>query len=306
MAELSVIIVSFNTRHVLRRCLQSLFEAAGNLDIEVIVVDNASSDFTLDMLSTQFPQVRVIANRDNRGFAAANNQGMALARAETLLLLNSDAFVNADALTHALQLLRIEPLVGIAGLPLLNEDGTFQAGSGSFPSLWDDICRSIGLDRISLFGGAQRLGGPVDWVQGACMFVRRKALAEVGGLDPHFFMYSEEIDWCWRFQRAGWEVWQIPEVSVVHLGSASSRSNELGRRTALYSSRLSLRRRMGGPASTAVLWSAMVAGMFGRVVLRSVAGLLLKRDVGQHSAQADFDLLRAILRMDPLARQSVM
>jgi N-acetylglucosaminyl-diphospho-decaprenol L-rhamnosyltransferase len=307
MVNLSVVIVSFNTRDLLARCLESLVEACRDINVQIIVVDNQSTDGTLGMLSSQFPTVHVLANTSNLGFAIANNLGMAHAKAETVLLLNSDAFICENAIRQGLEVLQRNPQVGIAGLRLDNEDGTFQAGDGSFPTLWDDVRHSIGLDQ---FWRSSRqplsAAGPVDWVQGACMFVRRSAVSDVGGLDSHFFMYSEEVDWCWRFWRHGWEVWQLPDVSVIHLGGGSSKSNDIGRRIALYRSRLSLRRRLGGPVATAALWSAMVAGLAGRIAARSAARLILKRNVGRQSPATDFALLRAILHMDPLARRAVL
>lgn len=304
MPDLSIVIVSYNTRDVLRRCLIDLFTACTHVKCQVIVVDNGSTDGTLSILRDEFNQVELVANTSNTGFAAANNQGMALATSDYLLLVNSDAFMTTEAIAAGIRLLDNNPEVGMAGVQLANEDGTFQAGSAPFPSLWDDMLTSTGLNQfVRRRTSDQTAAGPVDWVQGACMFVRRSALEDVGGLDERFFMYSEEVDWCWRFWREGWEVWQIPEISIIHLGGASSLSNDTGRRTALYRSRLGLRRRLGGPAAACVLWLVMIAGLSARVTLRSMSTTLLRRNVGRNSPRADAQLLLAMLRSDPLARQ---
>lgn len=303
MADLSVIIVSYNTRDVLSRCLSALSSSIAAADVEVIVVDNGSTDGTLDLLSNSHPAVRVVANGTNVGFAAANNQGIALSTGDVVLLLNSDAFMNSRALNRCLDVLRRNPAVGLVGLDLLNEDGTFQAGHGAFPTLWDDVSRSIGLDQLAKPSRSSKSDpGPVDWVQGACMFVRRVAIQDTGGLDSRFFMYSEEVDWCWRFWQHGWHVWHAPDVSIVHLGGGSSLGNDDGRRVALYRSRLILRRQLSGRAAAAALWMAMVMGLTARVIVRWSYKIIARSDIGRHSPGADASLLQAVIRMDPLAR----
>lgn len=306
MPDLSVVILSYNTRSIVDRCLRSLFDAALDIKLEVIIVDNGSSDGSVQYVRRYFPTVIVIANCQNVGFAAANNQGMARALAENILLLNSDAFIGPAALRRGLDTLRDQPSTGIVGVRLVNEDGTFQAGFGTFPSLWDDISRSVGIDQLARRArSAEPLVGSVDWIQGACMFVRRAAFEETGGLDNHFFMYSEEVDWCWRIRRRGWQVWYLGDVSVVHLGGGSSLGNDIGRRIALYRSRLSLRRRFGGPVSSSLLWLMMIAGLGLRIILRVIGQLVARRDLGRHSAATDWQLLQAVSKMDPLARRAV-
>jgi N-acetylglucosaminyl-diphospho-decaprenol L-rhamnosyltransferase len=304
MPDLSVVIVSYNTRGILRRCLLSLYDAAMNVPLQVIVVDNASTDGTIEMLQTRFPEVVIVANSMNTGFAAANNQGIELAEADALLLLNSDAFVTPEAIQAGLEALH-RPGVGMAGVDLVNEDGSFQATSGRFPTLLSDVARSIGLDRL-IPGQRQRLVEPAtaDWVQGACMFVRAAAIIDAGPLDADFFMYSEEVEWCWRIWRAGWEVWQLHGVAVVHLGGASSSTNDLSRRAALYRSRLALRRRIGGPVASFVLWTIMIAGLAGRIPARGVARLTLRRNVGIQTMSADAQLLWMLLQTNPLSRRA--
>ena len=303
MPDLSVIIVSYNTRDLLARCLSEVRAAAQDIPHEIIVVDNASSDGSRAYLERQASDLRLILNERNLGFAAANNQGMKIAEAPILLLLNSDAFVTAETLRRGMNTIRHNPYVGLAGVRILNPDGTIQAEHGDFPTLWHDIRISIGLDQLDRKASqAPSVAWPVDWVHGACMFARREAVQTVGGLDERFFMYSEEVDWCHRFWDAGWQVWYLPDASAVHVGGASSHSNDLVRRVALYQSRLGLRRHIAGPHSSLLLWIAMISGLAGRLVIRPLLQSLTRRKVGYQSAVADWQLLVAIVRMDPLAR----
>lgn len=308
---LTVLIVSYNTRELLDRCLETLFasvDALAGIAVEVIVVDNGSTDGSVELLATRYPTITVLRNAANRGFAGANNRGLALVRTPMVLLLNSDAFVTAAALSRSVDLLRTEPRVGMVGVRLTNPDGTVQAEGGCFPTLWADFAVSVGLNQVvgRMAGRRSRVAatriGPADWVQGAYMLVRTAALREVGLLDEVFFMYSEEVDWCRRFWSHGWEVWYAGDVSVVHVGGASAGENDFGRRQALYRSRLGLRRRLSGPGSSATLWLGMLVGLGARVLVRAVTARVTRRRHGRHSSTADWRLLRAVARMDPLAR----
>jgi GT2 family glycosyltransferase len=197
-------------------------------------------------------------------------------------------------------------VVGLAGVQLLNADGTLQAEHGTFPSLWHDIRVSAWLDRVRASRTRPLVAsGPVDWVQGACMFVRMAALREVGPLDTRFFMYSEEVEWCRRFGEHGWQVWYLPDAIVTHIGGASSAGLDLLRRAALYRGRLGLRRRMDGSPASALLWCCMLCGLLVRIAARALARVVARRDVGRQTPRSDWELLRLIARMDPLARWSV-
>lgn len=294
--DLSVVIVSFNTLEVLRACLTALRTAADGLTIEIIVVDNGSTDGSLDYLNEQGPGIRLIANHVNTGFAHANNRGLAVATAETLLLLNSDAFVTSEALRAALDTFQARPDVGLIGVRLLNPDRSLQAESGRFSSLWDDIATSLGFDQHRPRPTSITQAGPADWVQGACMFVRREALAGVGGLDTTYFMYSEEVDWCRRFWQHGWQVWYLPDTPIVHIGGASSQRNDLGRRAALYRSRILARRRWDGRLAGFALWVAIVTGLAVRVIVRAGLGAVVGRPLGRQSPGSDWQLLRQLTR----------
>lgn len=302
--DLSVIIVSYNTRGYLQRCIDDLFAAAASdrLTLEVIVVDNGSTDGSIEMLETYRPPLTILRNDTNVGFAIANGQGFERVRAETALLLNSDAFVAPDVLLGPLEILANNDHVGMVGVRLMNLDGSIQAEAGRFPSFWDDVRTSVGLDQIGTNQIASPPLGPVDWVQGACMFVRMTAMHDVGGLDVRYFMYSEEVDWCRRFWDAGWQVWYAPGISVTHVGGGSSKRDNTARRVALYRSRIGFRRRLGGPASSATLWLLILIGLALRIPIRWCVSKVTRRHIGRHTPSADLALLSALLRIDPFAR----
>lgn len=237
--EVSVIIVSWNSKEELKACLCSIAPGLGGVSHEVIVVDNASSDGTPGMVKELFPQFRLIANGDNRGFAAANNQGLALARGEYLLLLNPDTVLLKGAAGGLLDFMRSEPEAGAVGPAFLNGPGcpaSIRTGIFRFPGLKDELFLDTVLGDISgLVHGLFRMRGrapeaaggtwPVeaDWVSGACMLVRRQAMEEAGVLDPAFFLYMEELEWCYRIKRvSGWKILILPYLSIIHTCGAST------------------------------------------------------------------------------------
>ena len=219
------------------------------------------------------------------------------------LLLNSDAFIAAEALRRGLRLLHEQPSVGVAGVRLLNLDGSLQAEQGVFPDLWHDIRVSAGLDRVAVSRRRSPTSpAPVDWVQGACMFVRMAALGDVGPLDTRFFMYCDEVEWCRRFWERGWQVWYLPNASVTHIGGASFAGLDLRRRAALYRGRLGLRRKIDGPRASALLWACMLTCLLVRIGMRAVARAVVRHPVGRQTPRGDWELLRLVAQMDPFAR----
>lgn len=221
---LSIIIVSWNVSADLARCLDSLRANEGP-EREIIVVDNASRDNTLEVLQG-YPEVQVIANGDNRGFAAANNQGLAVARGRYVLLLNPDTLVPAGALTQLLSFADSQPRAGVIGPRLLNSDGSLQASCRHFPTVRAALFRHTFLERLFPHAAATRdylmadwdhqTPREVDWVSGACLLVRRATLEEVGALDEGFYWGSEDVDYCFRVHRAGWQVWYTPQPAITH------------------------------------------------------------------------------------------
>jgi len=255
--DLSIIIVNWNTRDLLTPCLQSVYDTTSNLDFEVVVVDNASTDGSQAMVRQQFPHIHLIANRENVGFARANNQAMRVSKGRYALLFNSDALLLANAVQVMISLAEANPQAGIIGAQLLNPDGSFQASHTPFPNLWQEFLILSGAGRM-LYGhwypsrGPQEDQGPqmVDYVEGACMLVRREAFEDVGGLDEGYFMYAEEVDWCYAMREKGWQVWYQPAAKVIHLGGGSSRGRRTQREADLYRSRVQFfRKRYGARAA---------------------------------------------------------
>jgi len=245
VANLAIVVLSWNTRELLEKCLRTLYEVSGGMEIEILVIDNGSLDGSQQMVREKFPQARLVVNEKNLGFAGGNNLGIKLTTTPFILLLNSDAFVTDGALELLLAIMKEHPKAGIVGAHLLNRDGSFQASHTHFPGLWQEFLILTGLGRLwhGKFypsRGAEVEKGPqiVDYVEGACLLVRREAFEQVGGLSEDFFMYAEEVDWCYAMRQAGWEVWYQPEARIVHYGGASSNNRRTSREGDLYRSRV--------------------------------------------------------------------
>jgi len=230
MPDLSIVIVSWNVRELLRRCLLSLAGGQEELLSEVIVVDGASADGSAEMVEGEFPWVRVIRRSENVGFSRGNNLGLAEASGRYLLLLNPDTEVLGNALTRMMGYLEAHPTVGVLGPKLLYPDGRIQSSRRRFPTLATAFFESTWLQPIapqSLLRHYYVLDHPdntleVDWVMGACLMVRRQAYEAAGPLDEGYFMYSEEMEWQRRIKAAGWQVVYYPEAEVVHHEGKSS------------------------------------------------------------------------------------
>lgn len=234
--ELTVIIVSYNTREILRNCLESLFAAAHGIEMQVIVVDNASRDGSAAMVRQDFPSVQLIASEINLGFAAGNNLGFKQARGKYILLLNPDALLEASALKRAIALMDSHLDIGMGGARLLDKNGQQQPSARMFPSLLNELLVISGLaarfPRSRFFGRFDRTWDHsgrhtlVDWVPGAFAMMRKSALQQVGYFDERFFLYYEEVDLCRRFKEHGWNICYWPDVVVRHWGGESSKTVE--------------------------------------------------------------------------------
>ncbi len=236
MVDLSIIIVSWNVKELLHRCLgsvqRSLEKIDHSLSAETIVLDNASSDGSAEMVGREFPWVRLMASPTNLGFTKGNNLALAESQGRYILLLNPDTEVVGDSLGVMVDYMGVHPKVGALGPQLLNEQGGIQSSRRRFPTLATAFLESTTLQRwfpdnraVKRYYFAdvpQDLIQPVDWVVGACILVRREAIDEVGPLDERFFMYSEELDWCYRLKGRGWEVIYLPTAQVIHQEGRSS------------------------------------------------------------------------------------
>ncbi|MEK7264398.1 MAG: glycosyltransferase [Bacteroidota bacterium] len=235
--ELSVIIVNYNVRIFLENALISIQKAMSGIDGEIFVVDNASNDGSAEMLKNKFSSVHLIENEKNLGFAKANNLALKNTSGKFILLINPDTIVQEDTLSVMLNYFKENPNVGLGGCKVLNPDGTLQlACRRSFPSPWVAFTKIVGLSNIfpqtKIFGkynlsylSADEIQ-EVDAVSGSFMMLRREVYENIGGLDEDFFMYGEDLDWCYRIQKAGWKINYIPITQIIHYkGESTKRSS---------------------------------------------------------------------------------
>ena len=231
--DVSIIIVNWNTRELVCDCIESVYKNTATVQYEIIVIDNASKDGSLDAIEKKFPQVRLIKNFSNRGFAAGNNQGMTVAKGRYILLLNSDTLVLERAIDKAVEFADTQQDIAVTGCRVLNSDQSLQPTCFMFPSIFNMVLSSTYLYKIfpkSKFFGRERMTWwnrddvrQVDVVTGCFMLVRRQAIEQVGAMDERFFMYGEETDWCCRFKKAGWKVMFTPDAEIIHFGGQSSK-----------------------------------------------------------------------------------
>lgn len=231
--DVSVVVASFNTRDLLRQCLESLALPHGDLQLETVVVDNNSRDGSPEMVAREFPRVTLLRNEENEGFARANNRALTECHGRYVLLLNSDTVLPQVTLEPMVEFLEANPDVGIAGCRVVRPDGRLdEACKRSFPTPISALSRFLALDR--LFPRHKTLGSyrrtwedpegcyEVDSVVGAFMLVRRQTLDDVGGLDEDFFMFGEDLDWCYRVKRKKWRIVYLGDRHVIHHKGAST------------------------------------------------------------------------------------
>jgi GT2 family glycosyltransferase len=229
-----VIIVSWNAKAYLLKCLDSVFRQTTGTShsTEIIVVDNASTDGSPEAVAANYPSVKLVVNDANYGFARANNIGLRASTGEYLLLVNSDVVVSPDCFSKCIRYLDEHPEIGMLGPRIIGTDGRIQRSCMSYPSIWNALCRALGLD--SLFPRSQLFGSylltywnhedtrDVEVINGCFWIIRRSAMDQVGMLDERFFIYGEDIDWCMRFNASGWKVVFFSEAEALHYGGASS------------------------------------------------------------------------------------
>lgn len=235
--DLSIIIVNYNVKEFILNAIQSIYKAKNNLNIEIIVVDNNSSDGSPEIIKNTFPEVKVIPNKANLGFAKANNQGIKIAQGKYLLLLNPDTIVQEDTFTTLIDFLEKHPDAGMCGCKILNPDGSLQlACRRSYPSLWVAFTKITGLSNLfpksKLFGKYnltyldENQTYEVDAISGSFMFLRKEVIDKVKGLDEDFFMYGEDLDFCYRIKQAGYKIYYVHNTSIIHYkGESTKRSN---------------------------------------------------------------------------------
>ena len=282
-----------------------------NIQTEIIVVDNASTDGSAEMVRAEFPQVRLVVNAENRGFTAANNQGLALSQGRFLLLLNPDTEVMDDALATMVHYMADHPDVGALGPQLRYPDGNLQSSRRRFPTLATALLESTVLQQwwtnnrilrsYYMADTPDDAIQPVDWVVGACFLVRRDAYDQVGGLDEGFFMYSEELDWCRRIKDAGWAVVYLPTATVIHHEGKSSEQVVPARHIYFQSSKVRYFRRHHGSLQAEFLRCFLLATyvyQWGREGLKWLIGH--KRPLRAERLAAYRQVLKSGLRGGPL------
>lgn len=225
--DLSVIILNYNTKNLLKKCLESVFKSQSNFQFEVLVSDNGSTDGSVEMVKNNFLQVKLIENKANLGFSKGNNMAIRQAIGKYILLLNSDTEVRSNAFDESINYLRQHPEVGCLGAKLILPDGSLdKAARRRFPNPWNSFLRLFGLRRFSDYNvaGPADETSEVDAVVGAYMMIPRAVVEQVGMLDEDYFMYGEDLDWCFRIKEAGFKVIYYPKAEVLHFKYGSAQA----------------------------------------------------------------------------------
>jgi GT2 family glycosyltransferase len=305
MPDLSIIIVNWNVRELLRDCLRSIAAGRGGLALEVIVVDSASTDSSAGMVAAEFPWVKLIARPDNVGFPRGNNIGLAEAQGRYLLLLNPDTRVIGGALPAMVEHLIAQPDIGALGPQLLNTDGSVQSSRRRFPSLATGFFEGTWLEGLApgVLRRYYALDLPddaetdVDWLNGACIMIPRRVYDEVGGMDEAYFMYSEELDWCRRIKEAGWRVVYYPQARILHHYGKSSEQAVTARHINFQRAKLRYYRKYHGRTQTAILRLFLLLVYLWQLVLELVKGALgSKRELRRERVNTYAKVLRSGLR----------
>lgn len=270
MVDLTVIIVNWNTKDLLQDCIQSVYDFVLDISFEVIVVDNASTDGSVDMVEQQFPQVKLVANEDNKGFVEANNQASRIANGEFILLLNSDAKFLASGAAEVLEYMRRETSVGIVTGEMFYEDGEFQPPYRRFPGLFSIIERNTLRKLVGINFGFQKRylcedldpkkAQEVEWATGAYIYLRKDLLDEGNVFDRSIFMYYEDTLLCRRVKQLGYRVMYLPKAPVVHYRDQSGKQVKVS--STLYSFRSSVR-------YIAIVYGSFVSALY-RFTVRSI------------------------------------
>jgi len=288
MISLSIIIVNWNTRDMLDRCLQSIYRAAPGFSFEVWVVDNASHDDSVALVREHFPGVHLIENAANVGFAQANNQAIREATGRYIMLLNSDTEVHPGAIEMLVRFMDLHPDAGGCGPHLLNADSSLQVSCHPMLTPEREFWRLVFLDRLWPRATYiqekwdQQAPRRVEVIKGACFLLRQAALDQVGPLDDQYFMYTEEVDLCYRLARAGWQLWWVPQATVVHYGEASSSQMAETMYIQLYRSKVQFYRKFGGPDRAAYFKRLVQIAYYPRLIAASL-GSNFSRDLAARS-----------------------
>jgi len=290
--KLSIILVSYNTKELLIGCLSSIFDSLKNVDFETIVVDNNSKDGSTKEVQNHFPQVRLIENQNNKGFAVANNQALKLIRGKYALLLNPDTLIINSSFTKMVEYMEENKRVGMVGCKILNPDGSLQASAFPLPTLKDLILSGFAASWIFWGRYVQRYSSrhyvpqkvpvKVGWVSGACLMIRKRTMDEIGLLDENFFLFSEDVDWCIRASRKGWAVIFYPEATIIHYGGQSAQKNLALKISSFYQKRFYFGKKHFGKLALLILKLISFFELIGKSL---IVGIFLKMDSKERRAR---------------------
>jgi len=255
--DVSVIVVAWNVKNLVRDCLKSVYEQTSGITFEVIYVDNGSKDGTVEMVAREFPRVRIIINDENKGFIVANNQAIEVAKGRYVLLLNSDTIVLDNAIAKTVQFADSHPDAGVVGCKVLNPDKTLQRTCFMYPSALNTLLAATYLYKVfpkSRFFGRELMTWwdfsevrEVETICGCFSLVRRKAIEQVGLMDERYFVYGDDPDWCYRFAKAGWRILFTPGAQIIHYGGQTTKQMARKFRWQLLGSRLIFLKLHGRP-----------------------------------------------------------
>jgi len=229
--KLTIIIISYNTKELLRNCIKSIYENIDNIVFEIIVVDNASTDGSPEMVENVFKNTILIKNNTNDGFAKANNQAITIANGDYILLLNSDTIVRKNTVQPLVDFMKMHIKAAAVGPKVLNFDGTLQSKGHVFPSIIFALIRFFGINKImtenlknkllSKFYWDENELRQVDWLSGCCLMIKKTAFFDIGNLSEDFFLYCEEVEWCYRARKRNYQIWYVPNAEINHLNRSS-------------------------------------------------------------------------------------
>ncbi|NSW52314.1 MAG: glycosyltransferase family 2 protein [Anaerolineae bacterium] len=298
--DMSIVLVCWNNKAYLGPCLESLYGSRLDSSFDVIVVDNGSTDGSLEMLRSEWPEIMIIENGSNVGLSKASNQGIEATSGRYVLLLNNDTLVNKDALDSMVAYLDHHPEAGAVGGKLLNEDGSFQGGYAKFSTLWEELLIVTGLGfqlkpgYPSHFDARQPL--PVDWLSSACLLLRRSALDQVGLLDEVYFIYGDEVDLQYRLNKSGWQVVYLPEATTIHFGGRSM--NRWKRRKMVYRGKLLFyQKNYGWLAGFALRILFSITSLLKAILWALVYPIRKQRERAGKELQANWDVLKLCAKL---------
>ena len=280
--KLSIIIVSWNVREGLLRCIRSIEENKPSCTFEVIIVDNASTDGTVDIIQKHFSEISLIINNDNRGFAAANNQALKKSQSKYILFLGPDTIIHPKSLDILVEFMDSNEDAGACGPKLLNGEGTIQRSVRRFPSFRGVLYRHTAFRFLGIFKDEYKKWVmkdfkhnrqmDVDQVMGSALMMRMSVIEQVGRMDESFFMYYEEVDLCYRIKQAGWRVVFMPEAVITHLGGRSTGQIPVRKRIMAMASLLKFFRKHRGKFVTGVFNCVFKPAIIVRDVMNVAAG----------------------------------